>query len=203
MNKVTGISAVVGILSFCWQNSATAITLEFSPSNQTSNLGSEVMFDLVISDLGNNIAPSLGEFDLILEFDSSIIAFDSLEFGEQLNQASSTFAFRGETLVNANALNLFEISGELSSDLIQLQPSSFTLATFTFDSIGVGTSELTLDNVILGDETGSSLSFLSESSSITVISDVSTTVPEASTIWALISFSLCSFFRYQRHTSRK
>lgn len=203
MDKNIGISTFVGILSFCWQNSATAITLEFSPNNQTSNLGSQVMFDLVIADLGNNIAPSLGEFDITLGFDSSIIAFESLEFGEQLNQASSTFAFRGETLVNSNALNLFEISGELSSDLIQLQPSSFTLATFAFDSIGVGTSELTLDNVILGDETGSSLSFLSESGSITVIDNASTTVPEASTIGALISFSLYGFFKYQRHNLKQ
>ena len=200
MYKYLSISPFVSIFPLLYQNPATAITLGFSPSSQTTNLGSQVTVDLVVSDLGNNTAPSLGEFDVVLGFDADIIAFDSLEFGDQLNPTSSIFAFRGETFFPPDSLNLFEISGQTSAELIQFQPSSFTLATFTFDGVGIGTSDLILSNVILGDTAGNQLTPVIEPGSITVIADVVTTVPEASTTLALLSLGLTMILP-RRHSS--
>lgn len=140
MYKYLSIGTFVSIVPLLIQNPATAITLGFFPSSQTTNLGSQVTIDLVVSDLGNNTAPSLGAFDVVLGFDADIIAFESLEFGDQLNPSSSVFPFRGETFIPPDSINLFEISGESSADLIEFQPSSFTLATFIFEAVDLGTS---------------------------------------------------------------
>lgn len=173
---------------------ATAVTLGFSPSNKSTNLRTQVSVELVVSNLGDNASPSLGEFDLVLGFDSEIIAFDNVVFGDVLNPSISVFTFRGESFTPPASLNLFEISGQTSRDLIALQPSNFTLATLTFDAVEVGTSDLILSEVILGNPAGLELDTTIESGSIQVIDGTVTTVPEASTKLALLTLSIGSWF---------
>ncbi len=202
MNKASKIFVPLSLSALILPTSATAATLGFNPSTQKTTLGSQVTIDLVISDLGAGIAPSLGEFDVVLGFDTDIIAFESLEFGTQLNPVSSAFSFRGETLLAPDRINLFEISGQRTSDLIQFQPNSFTLATFTFEAVGVGTSNLILSDVIVGDTEGLSLNPTLATGSITVITDDVTTVPEASTTIALLSLG-CVLFGWHCKSKNK
>ena len=57
-------------------HSAAAISLDFAiPSNV--EVGQQIDIGIVISDLGNASSPSLGGFDFNVNFDSSILSFDS------------------------------------------------------------------------------------------------------------------------------
>jgi hypothetical protein len=138
--------------------------------------------NLLISGLGDGVAPSLGTFDLDVTFDPAILAFNNVLFGNQLdlNVAGSVSGFDSES--EPGVVNLFEVSLELPADLDATQASEFVLASLTFDSIGTETSLLKFENVILGDSEGNSLfADLGLPGSVTV----GAPVPEPATILLL------------------
>lgn len=198
MKKHKEVGAFLSIISILSTLPAQAVTLGFSPFHQTTNVGNTVSVDLVVSDLEDDTSPSLGEFDLVVEFDSRVLSFEDVDFGDVLNPTVTLFTFRGDTFISPEAVNLFEISGLTSAELIANQPSNFTLATFTFDAIGVGTSDLLLSNVLLGDPAGVELPTTIESGSIEVLGNAPTTVPESSPLTALFFFGMGSFCCFSR-----
>jgi hypothetical protein len=72
------------VMSILLSLPAWAISIDFQPSSQNVNLGDSFDVDLVISDLGNGMAPSLGAFDLDILFDSTKIEFFDYELGSSL-----------------------------------------------------------------------------------------------------------------------
>ena len=129
--------------------SANAVEIFFDPASQMVDLGNSVSVDVVITDLGDLAAPALTTFDLDVLFDDSLLSVTGVTFGTRLDTGSfgsiqSDFGFPG-------GHNVFEISLEDTADLIASQPSEFVLFTLTFDTLGVGTSPLTLDIQDLGD----------------------------------------------------
>ena len=161
---------------------AQAILLEFDPAIQDVTLGSSVDVDLVISGLGDGIAPSVGSFDLDISFDESILGLTFVAFGNELDLfgLGSIRGVSGES----GSVNLFEISLDSPSDLDTFQPGSFTLATLTFDAIAAGTSSLGISTLILADSLGSPLIADTATGSIAV-----RRVPEPATL-ALLSLGL-------------
>ncbi len=136
---------------FLWLllDQAHAITLSFDPISAEITQGSGVEVNLVISGLGTGTAPSLGTFDLDVDYDSSLLGVSNVLFADQLDLFG--LGSITEWTSSIGSVNLSELSLELPSDLNLLQLDSFTLATLSFDTLGVGSSLLSYSNVILGD----------------------------------------------------
>ncbi len=145
MNKAISTLFSLSVLPLAFQIPATAITLEFTPSDQEINLGSQVNVDLAISGLGAGTLPSLSAFDIDIAFDSSIIAFNNAVFGDQLDFGFGSIT---NTMLSGD-LNLLEVSLELPGDLNNLQAADFLLATVTFDTVDTGKSSLAFSEVEL------------------------------------------------------
>ena len=142
---------------------ATAIipTLEILPASQDVPVGDSVEVAITISYLGDFVAPSLGVFDLDLAFDSAVLAFSAVTFGDPvLGDQLDLFGFGSITAFDdtvPGVVNVFELSLDLPSDLDTLQPGSFTLATLSFDTLALGVSALDISIIALGDSLGDSL----------------------------------------------
>lgn len=183
--------------------SAKAITLDFTPKNQTAVFGDTVEVDLVVSGLSDNTSPALGSFDVTVGFDDSILDFNSVSFGDQLNPSDSEFGIAEETFTPPNSLQLVEVSGELPEALVEAQPDSFTLATIALDAAGAGMSDLLLSDVELTDEEGNPLiAETIESGSITVEPRPSTDVPESSNSFALLLLGMSGLFLFSRQPKK-
>ena len=75
MKKVLFLAVVLGFVVF-FSLSALAITIGFEPVSQIVPVGESVGVNLVISGLGDGESPSLGGFDLFIEYDpKSAIGF--------------------------------------------------------------------------------------------------------------------------------
>lgn len=153
--KNTTIAAIGTALALWAALPASAITIEFSPSSQTVNVGSSTSVDLVISGLGDGAAPSLGTFDLDVGFDSSVLSFSGATFGDQLD-LFGLGSFQ-DVIAGVGTVNLFELSFDFVDDLDAFQQQSFVLATLSFDALAGGSSALSISVNALGDSNGDSL----------------------------------------------
>jgi hypothetical protein len=136
-----------------------AIALRIVPQNQAVSLGQQASVLLFISGLGpaNNTLgpPSLGTFDIDVQFDPTVLQYSSFTFGNQLDLAGLG---RIEIVPpNLGIVNVFELSLDSSADLDTFQLSAFALGTLTFDTIALGTSPVNLSVNALSDANGDSL----------------------------------------------
>jgi hypothetical protein len=155
-----------------------AATISIIPAGQIVPLGDQAVVTIDISGLAFGAAPSVGAFDLDLSFDSTILSVNNVAFGNQLDILGLGSIFLASA-IDANTLNLFELSLDLPSDLDTFQADAFTLATITFDTLGPGTSNLTLALNALGDPDGLPLAADLANGSIEV---QNASVPEPSTL---------------------
>ncbi len=166
-----------------------ALSIGFHPGSQNVFLGNQAMVDIVISGLGDGEAPSLGAFDFVLGFDPSILALNSIVFGDPvLGDQLDLFAL-GSNPMDASERtpgewNLFELSLDPSEDLELFQAESFVLASLTFDTLALGTSPLALSDAVFGDSLGEPLDVALNSGGITVVEGTAP-VPEPGTVLLL------------------
>jgi hypothetical protein len=137
-----------------------AVTLEFEPSAPAVMVGSTVKVAVVISGLGSGAAPSLSTFDLNVTFDSSILSFLGVAFGDpilgdQLDLSGSGAAT--DVVAGSGVVNVFELSFDPAVDLNTLQAPGFTLATLSFNGLSTGVSALGIAVNALGDADGGAL----------------------------------------------
>lgn len=142
--------------------------------------GDNFSVDLAVSGLGNNIAPSLGSFDLNVRFDPAILAFTKAVYGgpggDQLDTGLGVMTMTGP---GAGTVNLQELSLESFPFVLDsLQADSFVLATLSFQALSRGTSGLMLSDVSLGDAWGNTLQADMLAGSVRVDSQDSQPVPE-------------------------
>jgi hypothetical protein len=161
--------------------------LSIDPSTQSVAEGSQVSFNIDIAGLGNGL--TLGTYDLSLSFNAALLAYSGIQFGSGLN----LFGLGDIQTVTPSAGNVevFELSLNSASTLIDFQQHQFTLATLTFDTIGKGTSPLSLSINALGDAYGNSLTVAIQNSSVS-------SVPELATYELLIPGLLGIYFVGQR-----
>ncbi len=198
MNKAINLFFLFSVIPLVSQTAATAITLEFTPSDQTTILGNQVSVDLAISDLGAGIEPSLSAFDISVGFDSSIIAFNDAVFGEQLDLFGLGSINGADLITFSPDLNLFEISLDLPDDIHALQADSFVLATVTFDAVGLGTSNLTFNDVLLSDASGLGTLDAEFQPGLIRVEQGTTVVPESSTAPALFVLGTTGILLFRR-----
>lgn len=141
--------------------SSDATLIGFEPASQDVPVGDIAQVDLVISGLDLFLPDSLSTFDLDISFDETILALDSVAFGDPvLGDQLDLFGFGSITAFDdsiSGIVNLFELSLDLPDALNMFQWESFTLATLTFDTLAVGTSSLDIAINALGDAWGDPL----------------------------------------------
>ncbi|WP_239186664.1 cohesin domain-containing protein [Candidatus Nitrotoga sp. HW29] len=118
------------------------VILNLSPASQTALPGDNISLDLIISGLNAGGAPSLGDFDLDIAFDTTKLSFISYSLSSFLGVISSTEADNFSSGVLGGLINLAEVSYLSPANLDSLQGSVFTLATLLFhvDVLGNGAS---------------------------------------------------------------
>ena len=154
---------------------AQGVILGFDPVSQSVDLGLPVSVGVVISGLGDATSPSLGAFDIDIQFDPGRLSFGSALFGDPvLGDQLDVLGLGGNPtfagITSPGVLNLFEVSLDVPADLNALQPGSFTLATLTFNAIGSGDSPLSfvIGPDSLSDENGDALAAEVTAGSVTV-----------------------------------
>ena len=156
MKKVNWICYLIFILGSMYMGASSATLLSFSPSTNTVNVGDTFDVDVVISDLyaTDGSREIVSAFDLDVLYDSAVLNATGVIFGTSLglNVSDDPFDFFADALVASDLspgrVDLAELSYLFNSELLALQPNdSFTLATLSFDAIGLGISSLTFDPI--------------------------------------------------------
>lgn len=153
----TRILTTISLLLFLAASTSANITLTIEPAAQSVPLGNTVDVAVNISGLPEMAAPSLGAYDLDVTFDPSILSFNNVAFGDQLD-LSILGSVPGYDAAVTGVVNTFEVSLESISNLNTLQAGSFNLFTLTFDTLALGLSDVDISNIVLGDAYGSPLS---------------------------------------------
>lgn len=174
------VAALVVVL--CFSGTAQAISIGFSPSSQSVVSGSLVQVDLTIAGINTGTTSPLGAWDFNVTFNPSILSFSSATFGTNLD-VFGLGSIQNVSQLASGVTELFEISLDTAADLASHQSSTFTLATLTFNTIGIGSSVLGIGINALADANGNGLTAVLAPGSATV-TPVSA-VPEPSTIWML------------------
>ena len=151
---------------------SAAITLSITPASKTVGLGGLATYNLNISGLDGSAdytGPQLGAFGVQIDYNPAIASFQSATYGTGLGAGDyqSTDTSVAGQLYLSDAATVASLAG---------QSSSFTLATFTFQGVSLGTTPLTIDwnadtalsNTTLGDANANSLVFTANNGSLTV-----------------------------------
>ena len=152
--------------------SAFSATLSLEPTTQTINFSETTSVDLLISGLGDFTSPSLGAFDVDINFDNTVISFSTATFGTFLGTS-----IQGVDTSTPGMVKLDEVSLESVPTLDGLQSDSFLLATLTFDGTGAGTSQLGFGAVVLSDAFGNIIA------DPTLVPSSVTVVPLSAAVW--------------------
>jgi hypothetical protein len=165
-------------------NASAAVVLSIGSESVNANGIATVGLD--ISGLTKGTT-ALGVYDINVNFNSSVVNFASVSYGdpvlgdqldlEGVGTITSTIPGNGTT-------ELFELSFDTPSALTTLQPTSFTLATLTFNALAPGASPLTLFIKSLGDQNGDAINATLQNGAITV---GATPVPLPAAFWLFLS----------------
>jgi hypothetical protein len=202
MLRVLALAALVGVAAF---GSAEAATISVSPATQTVVIGNPVSVDLVVS-LGATEA--LGAFDFELAFSDLILNGTTVAIDPDSKFPETGIGFEGGAF-GALGVSPFVAAGSADTAcdfgcLKALQGGSFTLATLTFNTIGVGLSPLAFSNVALGDADGLPLASQFANGSVCVTAAGTAgpcVVPEPASL-TLLAAGLAAAFVRRRATRR-
>ena len=178
MTKQYAFFLILGTLTILNPVAGSAATISIAPASQSVAPGSTFQVDAVISGLTTS---RVGDFDFTVSYDSALLDVTNVTFGLFLG---SPLSLQFSTLGVGQA-EFSEVSLLSPSDLLALQPASFTAATLTFQAIGTGTSALSFTAITAGDENGAPLALTPAGGSVTV-------TPEPGSVWLVLA-GLCLF----------
>lgn len=169
---------------------AKAASLEFVPSLHNTTVGNTVNIAVRISGLGNQVAPSLGVFDINVVYDSSILSLSSAIYGDPILGDQLDINGIGSiktTTPTTGSINLFELSLDPASVLDSQQAGEFILANLSFNTLAIGNSSLTFNVNSLGDSAGNPISTSLSSGAIHVAAAIPgiNTIPTLS-YWGIV-----------------
>lgn len=165
------------------------VTLDLLPQTQNVTLGESVIIDVQISELGNGIAPSVGGFQLQLDYDPGVLTFDDITFSGLIDLPGF-----GSQSVDSSTPGIV-IFGDVfldndTGDLNVAQPDSFSLANIELIGSGIGTnSPLTLSIIEIVDEGFMEFDPVTQNDATVTVNPATTQVPESSlglTVWGLL-----------------
>lgn len=205
--------AVTMCLSAFLPSFTRAASLSLEPSAQSASIGDAVSLDLMISGLTAGGPDSLGDFDVDIGFDTTMLSFDSYVLGNALGDLSFGEAFDTGLGDLGGIINIAEVSlleASLSTCVFcsgpyldDIQPASFVLATLGFTvlpSLSPGTSTtVNIDTVwALGDGNGDALALNGVSGAVIRNPSQAAGVPEPASLALIISGVLGFIGVYRR-----
>jgi hypothetical protein len=203
MNKsIFFVSSTVLFLFFTTSSHAIPI-LSITPETQTISTGAPVLIDVNITELATGIA--LGAFDINIGFDSTLLSFTNVVFGDplllgidQLDPLSLGMSLPLAT-TSSGLVNLIDISLYDPAILIAAQNSSFTLAILSFDTLVAGISPITLSINNLSNANATLIEASIQSGSVTITDQTSpNSIPEPTPFWLLMLSGLSFFLTQHR-----
>ena len=163
---------VFALATCIYCGTVNAIDLSVVAPATNVQVGDLVPVDLVVSGLDDFMAPSLGAYDINLNFDGGVLNLVSVEFGVQLDVFGVGWNIQS-SFSGPGTVNLFEVSIDDPVALENLQLGSFSLATLTFQVSTVGSSALQLGVNSFADSWGTELP-------VNLVNSAVTAVPEPS-----------------------
>lgn len=191
---------VGGLLLF--SSSVFATTILVSTPAPIVSSGTPVIVRIGFSNLGDPVPQPLGAYDIILNYDPSLLILTNITrgdpvYGDQLD-LSGYGALSYEDTSTSGQARLLEVSLDDPSILQTGQRRHFGIASLLFDTQGSGVSNLTLDINSLGDANGFSMDAQTVGGSLTV---GQSSVPEPA-MFLLVGGGL-AIFGLLRHYRRR
>ena len=194
------ILATLVFIGTCLALNAQATSIDLTPDRNQISAGDSLILQVRIHGLTDFTAPSLGDYDVNLNYNPNIFNVASISWGDatagdQLDLSGSG-SLKDQSNINAGILNLFELSFDNPWDLNTQQIGSFTLFHVLFSSIAAGTADFSLDINAIGDAFGSAVNI----DSIRPISvNVNTAlVPEPSSFLLVLSGLIVILWRVKK-----
>jgi hypothetical protein len=178
--------AVLFTLGMCFSFNANAVSIDLI-SNQTAvSIGDNVEVQVRISGLNDASAPSLGDYDVSFNYDTSLFNFSSIVWGDSLlgNQVDlSGFGSLQDVSSGLGWLRVFELSFDDALDLELFQAGEFTLFRVLLNATAIGSGNFLLTTNAFGDAYGNDI--LIDAISGTTV-NVGMSVPEPSSVLSLL-----------------
>jgi hypothetical protein len=174
------------MLGTCFSLSAHAISIDLIASQSAVNIGDNIEVQVRISSLHDASAPSLGDYDVNFNYESSLFNFNSIVWGDAIlgNQLDlSNFGSLQEITSGWSWLRISELSVDSAMDLELLQKDEFTLFTVLLNAAAIGSGTFSLTTNAVGDAYGNDVLIDTINSSAVDIRGVS--VPEPSSLLLL------------------
>lgn len=128
---------------------AEAVSIGLAVSDLSLLPGEQVTVDVVVAGLGAGAAPTVSGFDLDLDFGAPTLSLVNVAFGSGLGTGGQVL--NSTSLLSASVVDLAAVSLLASATLDAQQPTSFVLATLTFQAVSPGFSALVITQSILAD----------------------------------------------------
>lgn len=176
-----------------------ALTLSLVPEQTHIHSGDALRLNITVDSLNSQSAPSLGAYDIALDFNSDLLSLSSIYWGDALlgNQLDITgFGSLQDVIsttidAHSHSLNLFELSFDSAENLDQQQAGNFTLLSLMFASNNTGIADFKLHINALSDAWGNALEADVRNTSATIHGGNMVTVPEPSA-WLLLAIGFIS-----------
>ena len=178
---------------------ASAALLSLVPDTGVASDGQSVAVDLLVSDLGNAGAPSVGAFSADIFFDMAALSFENYALGGLLGNSAARESVDISSGLSGSTVGLGEVSFLLPATLDALQPDTFVLATLNFTVLSLAPGQTTVlaitPGALVSDTFGRGLDTATARGTITG----STPVPAPATLWLMLSALLvrCAIQRRQ------
>jgi hypothetical protein len=163
---------------------ANAATISLIPAAADVRPGDAITIDVVIAGLVDNVAPSLGDFDIDIGFDPAALGFVSYTLGTELGGPGEALDV-SFGLYAPGGVNVAQVSLLTVSELDLNQPDTFVLATLAFDVLALAPGETTAIDIAgvfaLGDANGNPLPV--DGTSGTILTGVPAAIPLPGALW--------------------
>jgi hypothetical protein len=175
------------MLGTCFSFSANAISIDLIANQSAVNIGNNIEVQVRISGLHDASAPSLGDYDVNFNYDSSLFSFSSIVWGDAIlgNQLDlSNFGSLQESTSGWSWLRISELSVDSAVDLELLQKDEFTLFSVSLNAAAIGSGTFSLTTNAVGDAYGNDV--LIDTINSTAIDIRGVSVPEPSSLLLLL-----------------
>lgn len=184
MKKILTALLTIGM---CFSFNANAVNIDLIANQAVVNVGDNLEVQVRISDLNDVSAPSLGDYDVNFNYDTSLFNFSSIVWGDSTlgNQLDlSGFGSLQDVSSGLGWLRVLEASVDGALDLELLQAGEFTLFSVLLNATGNGNGTFSLTTNAIGDVYGNEL--LINTITGTTVDVGSVSVPEPSSLLLLL-----------------